>query len=312
MKNSSSRDFGIAAAMAVTILCLVPANAPAADPPSTADDALFDRLDANRNGQIEAAEVSTENSRLFARLLRRADINDDNLLSRAEFIAGLVPTRPEKPLEEKQPATFPQADAVRFVLLSMDTNGDGRIEENEVPDDLKPLFDSIAQRIDRDENRVLDRRELNQGGPPLAQIAGRYARDENIDASAELAKLEQQQGAAASRFDGAPPRWDNLGDPAAARQLFAQLDTNGDGRIEKKEVSEPFTRPFERLLRAADRNNDGRLSEREFLSGARQVARRQSRPEAPPRPRNRSNPPQAMPAEKEATADESSMSAEGK
>src|SRR5262245_32158148 len=77
--------------------------AAATDPPSAAEAALFERLDADRDGQVTAGEVSAENQRLFARLLRQADLNKSDSLSREEFIAGLVPTRPEKPLEEKQP-----------------------------------------------------------------------------------------------------------------------------------------------------------------------------------------------------------------
>ena len=94
---------------------------------------LFDRLDANHDGAIAADEVSAENRSLFDRLLRRADANHDKSLSRDEFLASLVPSRPEKPMEAKEPATLPQADAVRYMLLKMDTNRNARIEKDEVP-----------------------------------------------------------------------------------------------------------------------------------------------------------------------------------
>jgi Ca2+-binding EF-hand superfamily protein len=289
----------------------IPSQTMAAVPPSAADGALFERLDSNHDGQVAADEVPADHQRLFARLLRKADVNRDATLSREEFVAGLVPTRPEKPLEEKQPSSLPEADAVRWLLLSMDTNGNSSIDAKEVPERLKPVFETMVQRIDGDKNGILERRELNQGAGQLSRIAGRYAREEGIDATAELKKLEKKIGAAAAkRFDEPPPRFDRLDDPEQARRLFAQLDMNSDGQIEKKEVTGPLERPFERLLRAADRDDDGKLSEREFLDGARQIGRRQGRGNARPRPASVSKPAEAMPAEKAMPADESTPAEE--
>jgi len=73
-------------------------------PPSAADAELFNRLDANHNGAIVADEVTSENRTLFDRLLRKGDKNQDKALSRDEFVAALVPSRPEKSIEAKQPS----------------------------------------------------------------------------------------------------------------------------------------------------------------------------------------------------------------
>jgi Ca2+-binding EF-hand superfamily protein len=306
MKTVNLGPVVLAAIMVAVMAALTIDAAWAAAPPSAADGALFDRLDSNHDGQVAADELSAEHKRLFARLLRNADINRDQSLSREEFIAGLVPTRPEKPLEEKQPASLPEADAVRLLLLSMDTNGNSSIDEKEVPEKLQPVFQTMVRRIDNDKNGILERRELYQGARLLSQIAGRYARDEGIDAAVELKKLEKKIGAAAARrFDESPPRLDSLGDPEQARRLFAQLDIDGNGQIEKKEAKGPLERPFERLARVADRDNDGQLSEREFLAGARQIGRRRGRDSGGPRTATGSNPAEAMPAEKSMPAEES-------
>lgn len=46
--------------------------------------------------------------------------------------------------------------------------------------------------------------------------------------------------------------------------LFKQLDTSGDGVVEKSEVGEDRVRFFDRLIRVGDENGDGKLSQAEF------------------------------------------------
>ena len=93
----------------------------------------------------------------------------------------MVPSRPEKTLEPKQSDSLPQADAVRYLLLTLDTNGNSAIEADEVPKELKPVFETMLERMDRNKSGKLERNELNQGGPQLAQIAGRYVQREGSD-----------------------------------------------------------------------------------------------------------------------------------
>ncbi len=244
---------------------------------SAGDAALFDRLDADKDGRVVADEVSSDARRLFERLRRRGDADGDHTLSREEFIASLVPSRPEKTIEAKQPATFPQADAVRWLLLTMDANGNSSIEADEVPQDLRAVFDNMLERIDNNKNGILERMELSRGGPPLAQIAGRFTQRERIDVEVELKKLEKKLGKAASRFDLQRVSLEDLGDPEKAREIFAQLDGNGNGHVEPAEVPEPFRRPLQRLLRVGDRDRDSRLSRREFLAAAKRISELQAR-----------------------------------
>ena len=271
------RLFGVA-----MIAAMVWTGMASADP-AAGDAALFDRLDADKNGQISSHEVSQEHQRLFGRLLRRGDIDGDAALSREEFLTALVPSRPEKPMEAKQPSTLPQADAVRWLLLTLDTNGNSRIESKEVPADMQPIFEALVERLDANKNGVLEQYELSRGGPPLARIAGRYVQREGIDVDSELKKLEKKLGPAANRFEQPPVSMENLGNPRQARQLFARLDGNGNGQLERNEIKavpEPIRRPLERLLRRADRDEDGRLSEREFLAAAKRLAQQRRRREA--------------------------------
>ncbi len=257
----------------LTGLSIAPSTAQS-DAPSAGDDALFDRLDADRNGTISAAEVPSDQKRLFARLVRKADVNGDQSLSRDEFIAALVPSRPEKKIEEKQPGGYPQANAVRYLLLTMDTNRDSSIESDEVPDDFQPVFELMAERIDANKNGTLDRYELGRGARELGQISARYVARERIDVARELRKLEKSQGDLAKRFDEPPgPFLASLGNPQQAHKVFTQFDVDKDGKLVISEMPEPLQRQLERFMRLADRDRDGGLSEREFLAATERISR---------------------------------------
>src|SRR3954453_19522072 len=89
--------------------------------PSALNAELFTRLDSNSDGVVVAGEISAENRPLFERLVRRGDANHDGSLSKAEFISAITTSKTDKPIEEKQ-STGPQADAVRYLLLTLDKN----------------------------------------------------------------------------------------------------------------------------------------------------------------------------------------------
>jgi hypothetical protein len=107
---------------------------------------------------------------------------------------------------------------------------------------------------------------------------------ERIDVAKELKKFAKTQGELAKRFDKAPgPLLGNLGDPAQARKVFKQFDVNKDEKLLVDEMPEPAQQQFERLMRFADRDRDGGLSEREFLLAAERIGRAMARqrPESP-------------------------------
>jgi Ca2+-binding EF-hand superfamily protein len=247
---------------------------------SAGDGELFTRLDVNNDQRITTDEVAEDRHRLFERLLRRGDADEDGTLSQEEFLAALVPSRPDKSLEAKQPSTSPQANAVRWLLLNMDTNANAWIEAAEVPKELEKTFNALTQRLDNDGNGILDNVELLRGSGPLAQIARRHVRQNDIRVDAELKQLERQQGAAMNRFDERRGPLQNLADPQRASQLFVQLDADRDGQLEPGEVPEPLQGPIRRLLRSADRDGDGQLSRQEFVAGARRMAARRARQSA--------------------------------
>jgi Ca2+-binding EF-hand superfamily protein len=278
IRTALACGWGVAGRLGVVVAVLaVGVNALAETPdgktPSAGDAALFDRLDANRDGSIAADEVAKDARALFERLVRRSDINGDKVLSRDEFLASLVPTRPAKPLEDKEPSTVPEANAVRYLLLTMDKNRNARIEKDEVPRELKGALDMLIDRMDRNNNGSLERQELSRGGQGMSGVAGRYVARMNVDVDAELAKLKKSEGEAFNRFEQQPMPLTDIRDAKQARQLFAQFDENADGKLESKEVPDPLQEPIARLTRIADRDGDGKLTQDEFVKATEQISR---------------------------------------
>lgn len=276
---SSARPTLPTASMLVAVLSLADCGM-AKDAPETPDNAaLFERLDADHDGQIAATEVADTHRRLFDRLVRKADKNNDGTLTRNEFASALAPSRPEKLMEAKLPTSLPEADAARWLLLKMDVNRNGWIEKDEVPEAFLDVFASLADRLDSNKNSVLETQELYRGGPRLSQVAIRYVRQNRINVDKELSDLRMEQGDAVKRFEERRGPLESLADPEQARQTFDRLDANRDGQLASDEVPEPIRRPMQRILRLADRDGDGRLSRREFLAGARKfAARRDAKP----------------------------------
>ncbi len=245
----------------------------AAESTSAGNAELFDRLDANQNGAITTDEVTSENRSLFERLLRHGDENRDKMLSKQEFLAALVPTRPERELVGKKAANSSQADAVRYMLLKLDVNQNARLEKDEVPKKQRPIFEIVMKRIDKNNDGQLDLQELSLGGPTLTQIASRYVEREGVNLQVELPKLVQSQGPAADRFEDRGGPQERLADPTQARQLFREMDANNDDSLSEQELSRVFRERADRFAKMADRNRDGRLSQTEFLEEADRVSR---------------------------------------
>ena len=203
---------------------------PVAARPAVADDAESDRpdnaglfadLDTNGDGTLAEDEVPEEHRRLFRRLVRTADSNDDGSLTVEEFTAGISgdpdgdrgpdkPDRPRGPRDGKRPPR----------------DGDGPPRE--------------GKRPPRDGD-----------GPP-------------------------REGKRPPRDGDGPPR-----DRPNPKRIFQHLDDNGDGKVTIDEVPEERRERFQRLIERADKDGDEALSLGEF---SRAMSRGRPRPDADGRP----------------------------
>ncbi len=230
---------------------------PAADGPDPS--ALFQQLDANKDGQLTSDEIPEDRKRLFERLLRTADKNRDSKLDADEFAAGLKPAErthaeaaPRGP-EGRRPDERP---GPQRIFRRLDANGDGKVSLDEVPEPRKEGFKQLIARGDKDGDGALSSAEFKQAfaGSPAA--------------------------------NGQPPQAkprEGRGDP---KQFFARLDRNGDGKLTADEVPEERRALVERLIRRGDKDQDKALSLEEF------IASRPERPgQEPPDPDNPRRPP---------------------
>lgn len=267
-------------------LATAPATLAAADN-SAGDQGLFTRLDANGDGLIGAGEVSEDQRRLFDRLLRRADADRSGTLSAEEFARGTTPTAPEKPIVEADDGEVRGSDATRLLLLKLDTSGDGRLTRDEAPEPLGPVYDRLAGAFDRNKDGALDRAELARSGPQLARQASQIARRKGWDVDKELRRLTAEQGAEADRFDRAFDPARDLGDPQQAANLFKRLDANGDGELMVDELPGELQERFGRIVRRADFDRSGGVSQREFMAASGRLAAYLKR--TTPKPSDRPN-----------------------
>lgn len=185
-----------------------------------ADD-LLKRLDKNKDGYLTKDELPPRLAERFAELDRNGDGKLDKKEVEAMFqvlrkMAGDAPSKgPERPEVERR---------VNEMLERLDTNKDGKISKDEAKGPLAENFD----RVDTNKDGYLDKSELR---------------------------------AAAARMLGMQKGAPGKGVPNGSRPDFDALDKDADGRLTKDELKgTPYFDRFDDL----DTNKDGKIDRKEF------------------------------------------------
>jgi Ca2+-binding EF-hand superfamily protein len=189
-----------------------------------------------------------------------------------------------KAVTEKLPNRLPGSGELLLLVAMMDVNADGVIRLDEVPDRLRPVYLRIEQRIGQTGDRKIRARDLAQAAPMVSQIAVAAVERLGLDVDLEMSLLPEKNFALIDALERPPRPGDRLADPEQAAETFRLLDANGDGQIAYQEVPEQFADRFDRLLRRADANRDGRVSRQEFdrMSRRMQAFRGTDRMSSPP------------------------------
>ena len=104
----------------------------------------FDRMDANEDGIVEMSELSGKSrkgdSSKYQYILRQLDTNDDNVVSKEEFVAraterfDLADTDKDGKIssaEREESHSIIRAHGMQQVFEAADTNGDGQLSPEE-------------------------------------------------------------------------------------------------------------------------------------------------------------------------------------
>lgn len=264
----------LAAAAALIVAGPVRAQEQGADPAK-----LFEELDKNGDGKLVADEVGEDRSRFFDRLVRVGDKDENGELSKEEFVAALQQRRPRQAPE--QPGRRPEGGRPGGgeFFQRLDTNGDGKLTLNEIPEQARERFKPLFERLGKEELTREEFAQAGRGRPNPGEMFRRF--DTNGDGKITLAEVPEefkdrirplferldkeeltQEDVARAFAQGGPGR---PGTPGGGRgpAFFATLDENRDGRLSKDELAKAVDK-FAEL----DANGDGSLQPEELFRPA--------------------------------------------
>lgn len=216
---------------------VVAAQNPENKEPASDPTALFQQLDANSDGQLDDGEVGEEQRRLFKRLLRKGDKDNDGKLSRAEFIAALQEENPQPPADgpnrpgNERMRQFLEANPEE-IFKRLDANGDGKVELQEVPEQVREGLGRFFEQADANRDKSVSLEEFQRGHEYLRRLMGANQ----------------------------PPNGQNRPVNVGEGPLFKALDTNEDGTLSAEELTAATA-----SLKKLDRDGDGQITRREIM-----------------------------------------------
>jgi Ca2+-binding EF-hand superfamily protein len=254
--------------------------------------ALFKHLDVNRDGKLSQAEVLTAQS-----ALRRFDLDDDEMISEEELLPASMAApfpRPIGQMREQAPsyvANFHVVDQDRAaaglaerLLQKYDKDKKGSLSRAEIG-----LGQALFDRLDADHDGQLDETELGKfaGQPPDIELTVRTGEPTPGQRSVEVYHSRQRPKPPVPAICAvgnetllitladeqigvvAPPeRPDPFPAVRSIRQFYMQqfqaADTENKGYVERTKVMNPQYRFLLPVFALADRDGDGKLTQREL------------------------------------------------
>lgn len=166
--------------------------------PAESPEDAFENMDADGNGKLSHEEIQGHG---LARLLS-GDADGDGELTLDEFKTVYA--------QMHQGPRAPRAAGVDHIFSRFDTDGDGKLGENELPGRMKERFAEVG--VDADGDGSISKEEFEKGRMQIMQSS--------VPAGEE---------------------------PRAGRGFLENLDANGDGKITKDEVPPQMSTRFDAL-----------------------------------------------------------------
>ena len=212
-----------------------------------ADDTatIFEQRDRNQDGKLSADELPPH----LRERLGTLDKNQNGSIEPAEL--PLTRQRPASRFANVSTTERQAQRKARDLFAQHDRNQNGRLELQEVPDQLRQMFRRALRLQNQDADDALSLRQLAEA---LAQIA---QQDQTRPGDNRPAPAPQHQ---------ADPTADNGPISVRVGALFQTLDANRDGKIDADEIQSAANN-----LNKLDRNDDGELSIRELLEQTRPI-----------------------------------------
>jgi Ca2+-binding EF-hand superfamily protein len=198
--------------------------------------ALFDRLDADKNGTLTKEEVPEERQRLFGRLISSADKDKDGKLTRDEFAAGLRDNAsgsdrpgpgaaggPDSPRGAQGDRPGAGMMAGMAILRAIDADGDGTVSAKEIENAVATL-----KKLDKNSDGQLTRDEIGPAGGPGGLAGGRGVGGLG-GGTAMLERLREFD----KNNDG---KWSKDELPPRLQERFDALDANKDAVLDREEL----------------------------------------------------------------------------
>ncbi|MDR3109400.1 MAG: hypothetical protein LBU65_06900 [Planctomycetaceae bacterium] len=177
-----------------------------------------------------------------------------------------------------QPRGADNNDRTLSMLRSMDTNGDGRIDMNEIPEYRRPFVSMMLTRLGVDPNKTIRLSDLERkirsgstsGGTATANVADPLVPPFGESAAASTPVLgfgqrePETKTVSVRRVQEQPAQSSTDKIQQAARELMNKYDKNKNGYLDKDKSEWSKTLPFD--ANAADKNKDGRISMSEMIA----------------------------------------------
>jgi Ca2+-binding EF-hand superfamily protein len=194
---------------------------------------MFKRLDANGDGKATLDEVPEPRQAMFKRLLERAGKDSNGALTEQEFTQGIQALRGQpagQPGTEKIPEAGPNAERV---FRRLDKNGDGKLTQDEIPEERRPMYERIFLRADKNGDKALTLQEFTAGfrGGPRPPQSG--------NPPAVIGARMPPRGGLFQALDTDHDGKLSSAEISAASEVLKKLDTNGDGTITIDELLPP-------------------------------------------------------------------------